>query len=80
MRGQPKTLKPVVSMQMNYSQSVKDVAPTQISGATAALVARFVTRIRVDELRVDWNSFKVEDRFSNARNLWTVTVSVEEVK
>ena len=80
MRGQPKYLKPVISMHLDYSQSVKDIAPTQINGAIAALVAKFVTRVRVEGLMVDWGTFKIEERFSNQRSLWTATVSVEEMK
>jgi len=80
MRGQAKYLKPIISMQLDYSQSVKDIAPTQVNDAIAALIQKFVTRIRVQGIAVNWDSFKVEERFSNQRKLWTATVSVEEVK
>lgn len=84
MRGSPGSgtgaLKPVLSMSINYSESVMLIAPTQMNGAIAALVAKLATRIRVDAIQVDWGTFKVEQRFSNQRNLWVTTVSVEEVK
>ena len=80
MKGQPAKLKPIVSATMQYSESMKLIAPDQINDAIANLAARFITRIRIEERKVNWATFKIEDRFDNHRNIWVATVSVEEVK
>jgi len=80
MRGQPKTLKPIISADMQYSESMRLIAPDQIKDAIANLAARFITRVRVEKRDVIWTTFKIEDRFDNHRQIWIATVSVEEVK